>query len=73
MLDERHDSLPQDRGDHNNYTLGRIGQHNGVTAYLSACRINGRDLRSNGSDADTVDGHLSEVRFNGRHRRWYTE
>jgi nucleoside phosphorylase len=34
MLDERHDSLPQDRRDYNNYTLGRIGPHNVVMACL---------------------------------------
>ena len=28
MLDERHNPLPQDSYDHNNYTLGRIGVHN---------------------------------------------
>jgi nucleoside phosphorylase len=35
MLDERHDSLPQDRRDYNNYTLGRIGPHHVVIACLS--------------------------------------
>lgn len=34
MLDERHDSLPQDRRDHNSYVLGRIGPHNVVIACL---------------------------------------
>ena len=36
MLDERHDSLPKDRRDHNNYTLGRIGPHNVAIACLPA-------------------------------------
>lgn len=35
MLDERHDSLPQDRRDNNNYTLGRIGPHHVAIACLS--------------------------------------
>jgi nucleoside phosphorylase len=47
MLDERHESLPQDKHDHNNYTLGRVGQHNvaiaclpaGVTGVTSAARV----------------------------------
>jgi nucleoside phosphorylase len=47
MLDERHESLPQDQHDHNNYTLGRVGQHNiaiaclpaGVTGVTSAARV----------------------------------
>jgi nucleoside phosphorylase len=47
MLDERHDCLPQDRRDHNNYTLGRIGPHNvaiaclpdGVMGVTSAARV----------------------------------
>lgn len=34
MLDERHDSLPQDRRDYNSYALGRIGPHNVVIACL---------------------------------------
>src|SRR5271168_3148055 len=34
MLDERHDSLPQDRRDYNSYALGRIGPHNIVIACL---------------------------------------
>jgi nucleoside phosphorylase len=46
ILDERHDSLPQNPHDHNNYTLGRVGQHNiaiaclpaGVTGVTSAAR-----------------------------------
>ena len=36
MLDERHDSLPQDSRDHNNYTLGWIGPDNVAIACLSA-------------------------------------
>jgi len=47
MLDEIHDSLPQDRRDHNNYTLGRIGPHcvaiaclpEGVMGVTSAARV----------------------------------
>jgi nucleoside phosphorylase len=47
MLDERHDSLPQNPHDHNNYTLGRVGQHSiaiaclpaGVTGVTSAARV----------------------------------
>jgi nucleoside phosphorylase len=47
MLDERHDSLPQNPHDHNNYTLGRLGPHNvaiaclpaGVTGVTSAARV----------------------------------
>ena len=47
MLDERHDSLPQNRHDHNNYALGRIGSHHvaiaclpaGVTGVTSAARV----------------------------------
>ena len=47
MLDERHDSLPQNSNDHNNYTLGRVGQHHvaiaclpaGVTGVTSAARV----------------------------------
>lgn len=47
MLDERHDPLPQDSRDHNNYTLGRIGVHNvaiaclpsGVTGITSAAIV----------------------------------
>jgi hypothetical protein len=47
MLDEQHDSLPQDRRDHNNYTLGRIGPHyvaiaclpDGVMGVTSAARV----------------------------------
>ncbi|KAK3173306.1 hypothetical protein OEA41_006635 [Lepraria neglecta] len=34
MLDERHNPLPQDSHDHNNYTLGRIGVHNVAIACL---------------------------------------
>lgn len=36
MLDERHDHLPQHSHDHNNYLLGRIGEHNVVIASLPA-------------------------------------
>jgi nucleoside phosphorylase len=36
MLDERHDSLPQNSHDHNNYTLGRIGSHHVAIACLPA-------------------------------------
>jgi nucleoside phosphorylase len=47
MLDERHDSLPQDSHDHNSYALGRIGPHNvaiaclpeGVMGVTSAARV----------------------------------
>ena len=47
MLDERHDSLPQNPHDHNNYTLGRVGPHYvaiaclpaGVTGVTSAARV----------------------------------
>jgi nucleoside phosphorylase len=47
MLDERHEMLPQPATDDNNYTLGRIGQHNvviaclpaGVTGVTSAARV----------------------------------
>lgn len=34
MLDKRHDPLPQDPHDHNNYTLGQIGAHNVAIACL---------------------------------------
>lgn len=34
MLDEEHEALPPRLGDSNNYTLGRIGQHNVVLACL---------------------------------------
>ncbi len=34
MLDERHEGLPQDSRDHNNYILGRIGPHNVAIACL---------------------------------------
>lgn len=52
MLDERHDSLPQDSRDHNIYTLGRIGLHNvaiaclpaGVMGVTSAARVAGQML-----------------------------
>ena len=36
MLDERHDSLPQNPHDHNNYTLGRVGPHNVAVTRLPA-------------------------------------
>jgi nucleoside phosphorylase len=36
MLDERHDSIPQDTHDHNNYTLRRIGSHHVTIACLPA-------------------------------------
>lgn len=36
MLDERHNPLPQDSHDHNNYTLGRIGVHNVAIACLAS-------------------------------------
>lgn len=36
MLDDRHSHLPQHSHDHNNYTLGRIGEHNVVIASLPA-------------------------------------
>src|ERR1700722_14694043 len=36
MLDKRHDSLPQDSRDHNNYVLGQIGPHNVAIACLPA-------------------------------------
>jgi nucleoside phosphorylase len=47
MLDERHDSLPQDSRDHNSYTMGRVGPHNvaiacrpaGVMGVTSAVRV----------------------------------
>jgi nucleoside phosphorylase len=47
MLDERHEMLRQPATDDNNYTLGRIGQHNvviaclpvGVTSVTSAARV----------------------------------
>jgi nucleoside phosphorylase len=47
MLDERHDSLPQNPHDNNNYTLGRVGQHSiaiaclpaGVSGVTSAARV----------------------------------
>jgi nucleoside phosphorylase len=47
MLDEHHESLPQDRRDNNNYSLGRIGVHNvtiaclpeGVMGITSAARV----------------------------------
>jgi nucleoside phosphorylase len=34
MLDEEHEKLDQKSGDHNSYTLGRIGKHNVVIACL---------------------------------------
>jgi hypothetical protein len=34
VLDERHNSLPQDRRDHNSYTSGCIRPHNVVIACL---------------------------------------
>ncbi|KAI4767751.1 purine and uridine phosphorylase [Aureobasidium sp. EXF-3400] len=34
MLDEEHENLEQKSGDHNSYTLGRIGKHNVVIACL---------------------------------------
>jgi nucleoside phosphorylase len=34
MLDEEHENLEQKAGDHNSYTLGRIGKHNVVIACL---------------------------------------
>lgn len=34
MLDEEHEPLEQKSGDHNSYTLGRIGKHNVVVACL---------------------------------------
>jgi hypothetical protein len=34
MLDEEHEPLEQKSGDHNSYTLGRIGKHNVVIACL---------------------------------------
>lgn len=34
MLDERHNALPQNAHDNNNYTLGRIGPHNVAVACL---------------------------------------
>jgi nucleoside phosphorylase len=36
MLDKRHDSLPQDSRDHNNYVLGQIGPHNVAITCLPA-------------------------------------
>jgi nucleoside phosphorylase len=36
MLDKRHESLPQDSRDHNNYVLGQIGPHNVAIACLPA-------------------------------------
>ena len=39
MLDEQHDDLPQDDGDDNIYTLGRIGAHNVVLVCLPAGSI----------------------------------
>jgi nucleoside phosphorylase len=36
MLDKRHESLPQDSRDHNNYVLGQIGPHNVTIACLPA-------------------------------------
>ena len=36
MLDEEHQSLPQDADDSNTYTLGRMGEHNVVIACLPA-------------------------------------
>jgi nucleoside phosphorylase len=47
MLDERHDTLPSRPHDNNNYSFGRIGDHNvviaclpsGVTGTISAARV----------------------------------
>jgi hypothetical protein len=36
ILDERHSNLPQSSSDHNNYQLGRIGDHNVIIACLPA-------------------------------------
>lgn len=36
MLDDVYPALEQVQGDENIYTLGRIGQHKTVTAWLSA-------------------------------------
>lgn len=52
MLDERHDLLPSRSNDGNNYTFGRIGQHNlviaclpyGVVGKISAARVAERML-----------------------------
>lgn len=34
ILDKRHNPLPQNSHDHNNYTLGRVGVHNVAIACL---------------------------------------
>jgi nucleoside phosphorylase len=47
MLDERHDTLPSRLNDNNNYTFGRVGDHNvviaclpsGVTGTISAAKV----------------------------------
>jgi hypothetical protein len=47
MLDKRHNNLPQNPHDHNNYTLGQMGPHNvaiaclpaGVSGVTSAARV----------------------------------
>ena len=60
MLDERHNALPQDSHDYNNYTLGRIGVHNvaiaclpsGVTGITSAAIV-----------ASQIRSTFSSIRF----------
>jgi hypothetical protein len=39
ILDEHYNSLLQDRRDHNNYTLGRIGPHDVAIACLPAAQV----------------------------------
>jgi hypothetical protein len=42
MLDEQHADLPKDSGDPSQYTLGRIGKYNVVTACLPSGSMGNR-------------------------------
>ncbi|KAK8026499.1 hypothetical protein PG991_003555 [Apiospora marii] len=49
LLDEQHDSLPANDGDHNAYVLGRIAQHNVVMVALPAVygKVNAATVSTN--------------------------
>ena len=60
MLDERHDSLPQNPHDDTNYSLGRIGNHNIVIACLPLGVIG---VTSAASVATQLQSTFPSIRF----------
>jgi nucleoside phosphorylase len=60
MLDEEHQGFPQETDDSNNYTLGRIGEHNVVIACLPAGQTG---TNSTASVAMQMKSSFNAIRF----------